>query len=68
METTKAVKTLRGYFVECVIVGLVIAVVTLFKLYLSLQTFITHDLMDSTIQMERVIERNNDLLTQKLLR
>lgn len=66
METTKTVKILREYLRECVILGLVIAVVTLFRLYSNLQTFIMKDLMDNNSKMEQVIERNNDLLTQKI--
>lgn len=58
----KQVSSFRKFFLEYTVIALMLAVVTLFGLYYNLNRFITQNLMENNSRMERVIERNSDIL------
>lgn len=58
----KQVSVFRKFFLEYTVIVLMIAVVTLFGLYYNLNKFITQNLMENNARMERIIERNSDIL------
>lgn len=62
---TKQVKGFREYLKEYTILALVVAVITLFKLYDNLNTYITHTLTETLLKNQSVIERNTDVLNYK---
>jgi hypothetical protein len=53
---------IRKYFFECVVIALVVAVITLFKMYISMNSFIQNELKDMIIKTTVTIENNNNLL------
>jgi hypothetical protein len=56
----------RKYFFEYVVIALVVAVVTLFKMYINMNNFIQGELKEMVIKTTVTIEQNNNLLkTQK---
>lgn len=59
---TPSVKSVREYLREFVILALTIAVITLFKLYYSLNDYIIHNLTENSMKMEMVIEKNTQAI------
>lgn len=58
----KKVKGIRAYFMEYVVLALVVSVCTLFALYKNLNDFMTHEFLQNNARMEIVIERNTDVI------
>lgn len=58
----KQLKSMREYIKEIVIMGLVVAVVTLFKLYYNLNDFVIHTILEDKVKTELIIERNTDVI------
>lgn len=58
----KTAKGMREYFKEYVIMGLCVAVITLFGLYYKLNNFIVDTLTDHTSKMEVIIEKNTEAI------
>lgn len=58
----KQVKGFREYLKEYTILALVVAVITLFKLYDNLNTYVVHTLTETLLKTQSVIERNTDAL------
>lgn len=54
--------SVRKYFVEYVVIALVIAVVTLFGLYYNLDGWIRTTLFNELQHSTNVIEKNNDII------
>lgn len=65
MINQKEVKGFREYLKEYTILALVVAVITLFKLYDNLNTYIVHTLTETLLKNQSVIERNTDVLNYK---
>ncbi len=65
MMDQKQVKGFREYLKEYTILALVVAVITLFKLYDNLNTYIEHTLTEVLLKNQSVIERNTDMLNYK---
>lgn len=65
MIDTKTAKGFREYLKEYTILALVIAVITLFKLYDNMNTYVTHVLTETLLKNQSVIERNTDVLNYK---
>lgn len=65
MIDTKQVKGFREYLKEYTILALVVAVITLFKLYDNLNTYVVHTLTETLLKTQSVIEHNTDALNFK---
>lgn len=65
MIDTKQVKGFREYLKEYTILALVIAVITLFKLYDNLNTYVVHTLTETLLKTQSVIEHNTDALNYR---
>jgi hypothetical protein len=53
---------LRKYFLECVVIALVVAVSTLFKLYVDMNNAIQSELKEVVLKATIVIQENNKIL------
>lgn len=62
MMDQKQVKGFREYLKEYTILALVIAVITLFKLYDNINSYMIHTLTETLLKNQSVIERNTDAL------
>lgn len=62
MIDKKYISILKRYFQEAVILGLVVSVVTLFKMYNDLNDYIRNDLMKNNMKLIEVVERNTQAL------
>lgn len=58
----KQASSLRKYFVEYVVLGLCIAVVTLFGMYYNLNRFITTTILEDKARESAIIEKNTEAL------
>lgn len=58
----KQASSLRRYFVEYVVLGLCVAVVTLFGMYYNLNRFITTTILDDKARESTIIEKNTEAL------
>lgn len=63
MEISQKTATgVRKYFYEYVVIALTIAVITLFSMYISMNKFITTELLKNSTQMVEALQRNSDIL------
>lgn len=58
----KSVKSFREYLKEYVIIGLVVAVITLFKLYYNLNDYVINTLTEMNTRSEIIIDHNTNAL------
>lgn len=58
----KAARGFREYLKEYTILALVVAVITLFKMYYNLNDFVIHTIMEDHNKMEIVIEKNTEVI------